>query len=97
MFVDLITRMSTVIEGDGSTLLDNSLVLFSSEISDGDRHNHDDLPVLLAGRGGGVHNAGQHIVHPNQTPVANLYLAMAQAAGATAAVHGDSTGILNLG
>lgn len=96
MFVDLVTRMQAITEADGSTLLDNSLVLFSSEISDGDRHNHDDLPVLLAGRGGGFHDAGQHIVHPDQTPVANLYLAMAEAAGSTATSHGDSTGILSL-
>ncbi len=95
MYADLLERMRSVTEADGSTLLDNSLVLFSSEVSDGDRHNHDDLPVLLAGRGGG-HAAGNHVVHPWQTPVANLYLAMGQAAGATATSHGDSTGILPL-
>ncbi|RME27698.1 MAG: DUF1552 domain-containing protein [Deltaproteobacteria bacterium] len=97
MFVDLVQRLQSAVEPDGSTVLDNALVCFSSEISDGNRHNHDDLPVLLAGRGGGVHAAGQHVVHPERTPVANLYLAMAQAAGASVSAHGDSTGILDLG
>lgn len=96
MYADLVQRMQGITEADGSTLLDNSLVLFSSEISDGDRHNHDDLPVLLAGRGGGIHAAGEHVVHPDQTAIADLFLAMAQAAGSTVGQHGDSTGPLTL-
>lgn len=96
MYADLVQKMAAITEPDGSTLLDNSLVAFSSEISDGDWHNHNDLPVLLAGRGGGVHAAGEHVVHPDETPIANLFLAMAQAAGSTVSQHGDSTGVMSL-
>lgn len=94
-FAMLLEAMNSVIEPDGNTLLDNSLVCLSSEISDGNWHNHNDLPVLLAGRGGGLHAAGEHRMHLD-TPVANLYLAMAEAAGVSVASHGDSTGILPL-
>ena len=92
-FAALLTRMKGVQEGDGN-LLDNSLVFFSSEISDGNRHNHDDLPILLAGRGGGAVTAGRHTRYPNQTPIANLFVSMLQAAGSTAQSFGDSTGPL---
>lgn len=95
-FADLVARLQAIPDVDGGTLLDNTLVMFSSEISDGDWHNHDNLPVLLAGRGGGAHTPGRHLVLPDDTPIANLYVAMAQAAGATTAAHGDSTGVLSL-
>jgi hypothetical protein len=54
-------------EGD-SNMLDNSMIVYGAGISDGDRHNHDDLPILLAGRGAGSLNPGQHHVFPDQTP-----------------------------
>lgn len=95
-YADLVARMAAVQEADGSTLLDNSLVFFSSEISDGDRHNHDDLPVLLAGRGGGQVTPGRHLRLAEGTPVANVFLTMAQAAGVSVAQHGDSTGAADL-
>jgi hypothetical protein len=94
-FNNLLTAMAAVTEADGSTLLDNSLVCLSSEIADGDRHNHNDLPVLLAGGGGGQHTVGEHRLHTD-VPVANLYLAMAAAAGVSVATHGDSSGVLSL-
>lgn len=70
------------IDEAGSTLLDNTLVLYSSEISDGNRHNHDDLPVLLAGGSNLGVASGQHLRF-NKTPIASLFLSLIQLMGAT--------------
>ncbi len=78
-FAVLLAKMAAAEEGEG-TLLDNSLVMLGSEISDGDRHNHDDLPVLLAGRGGGAVTPGRHVVYDN-VPLANLHIGMLEAFG----------------
>jgi hypothetical protein len=89
---DLLGRLRAVPEGDGS-LLDHCLFMMTSECSDGDRHNHDDLPVLVAGRGGGAVDPGRHIVL-DETPLANLYVSMLDAAGVSAASFANSTGPL---
>ena len=94
MFADLLVKMAAVSEDDGSTLLDNSLVFFSSEIEDGNTHSHSNMPILLAGGAGGAVASGRHIVYPDGTPVANLLLRMAQIAGADVDSFGDSTGPL---
>jgi hypothetical protein len=89
----LLERLAAVVEGDG-TLLDNCLIAYGSGNSDGDRHNHDDLPILLAGGGGGTVRGGRHVLYAAETPVTNLWLAMLQRAGVAAAGIGDSTGSL---
>lgn len=92
----LLERMSSIVEPDGSTLLDSSMVYFSSEIEDGNAHRHFNLPVLLAGRGGGVIETGRHIVHDG-VPMANLFLAMLQGLGVDVDSFGDdSSGALPL-
>ncbi len=93
----LLTRMREVKEGDG-TLLDNSMLLYGSGISDGDRHNHDDLPILVAGRAGGAIRPGRHIRFKEKTPLCNLYVSMLEIMGIQADSFSDSTGRLtNLG
>ena len=74
------------------------MVAYGSGNSDGNAHNHDDLPVLLAGRGCGTIQAGRHLTFPKRadTPLMNLYLALFQRMGAPAASFGDSTGVLSL-
>ena len=90
----LLDRLQNVEEGDG-TLLDNTLVMMGSEISDGNRHNHYDMPVLLAGGGGGAHLPGRHIRLASERPVADLYTSMLQAAGVAIDTFGmDGTGPL---
>ena len=89
----LLGRMKQVKEGEG-TLLDNSLVMIGSGIGDGNRHNHDNLPVLMAGRGGGAVTPGRHIAYPRWTRLNDLYLSMLAAAGAPTQSLGDSTGVL---
>ena len=64
----LLEKMQSIQEHDG-TLLDNSMVVFGGGISDGDRHNHDDLPVLLAGKGGGTIKTGRHLVYQDYTAI----------------------------
>ena len=89
----LLSRLKLIREGDGS-LLDNCMIVYGSGISDGDRHNHDDLPILLAGGGGGRIRAGQHVRYKNGTPLCNLYLWMMKQIGANADRFGDSSGVL---
>ncbi len=86
-------RLRAVREGDRS-LLDGSMVMYGSGISDGNRHNHDDLPILLAGRGGGTVTAGRHLRYPDETPLGNLYLAMLHRMGLKEEQFGDSSGLL---
>lgn len=85
-FVELLQAMAAIDEG-GASMLDNSLVYFGSEISDGDLHSHQDIPVLVAGRAGGLYEPGTHTAHGN-APMANLFLAIAGLFG----VHLDNFG-----
>jgi hypothetical protein len=77
----LLGKLDAIDEG-GATLLDNTLVLYSSEISDGNRHNHDDLPVLLAGGDNLGIKGGEHLRF-DKTPIASLFLSLIQTMGAT--------------
>lgn len=95
-FSYFLTKLKSIQDGDRS-LLDNSMILYGSSISDGNRHNHDDLPILLAGRGGGTIETGRHLVYPENTPLNNLYLAMASRMGADLPKLGDSTATLQIG
>jgi hypothetical protein len=92
-FAYFLARLKAIREGEG-TVLDHSTIVYGSGISDGDRHNHDDLPILVAGKGGGTIKPGRHIVYPKDTPLNNLYLAMLERVGARAPSLGDSTGPL---
>ncbi|MDA8697789.1 DUF1552 domain-containing protein [Rhodopirellula sp.] len=87
-----LSRLTQVREANGKTLLDNSMIVYGSGISDGDRHNHDDLPIILAGGGGGRIRSGRHIRYENGTPLCNLYLWMMHQMGAQAEQFGDSSG-----
>lgn len=90
-FAYFLSRLTQVRENNGKTLLENSMVVYGSGISDGDRHNHDDLPILLAGAGAGRIQTGRHIRYENGTPLCNLYLWMMRQMGAKAESFGDST------
>ncbi|HYV27764.1 MAG TPA: DUF1552 domain-containing protein [Candidatus Eisenbacteria bacterium] len=89
----LLQRLKSIKEGDG-TLLDNCMIAYGSGNSDGNAHNHDDLPVLLAGRGGGTLHPGRHLRYEKETPLTNLWLAMLDRVGVKAERVGDSTGRL---
>ncbi len=89
----LIGRMKSIKEGDG-TLLDHTMLVYGSGNSDGNAHNHDDLPILIAGRGCGTLKPGQHIVYPKETPLNNLWLALLNRMELKVHQLGDSTGEL---
>jgi hypothetical protein len=94
-FAYFLGRLKAVKEGEG-TLLDNCMIVYGGAISDGNRHNHDELPVILAGRGGGTLETGRHIRYPRNTPMANLFLSLLDRAGAGESIErfGDSSGRL---
>jgi uncharacterized protein DUF1552 len=94
-FAHLLARLKAVTEGDG-TLLDNCMIAYGSGNSDGNAHNHDNLPILLAGKGGGTFKTGRHLRFPRETPLNNLWLALLQRVDVKLQTLGDSTGILSL-
>ena len=86
--------MSSIREGE-RTLLENSMVLFGSSFSDGNRHDPSNLPIVLAGKGGGKINTGRHIASPKGTPLCNLYVPMLEAMGTPVERFGDSNGTID--
>jgi hypothetical protein len=93
-FAYLIERMKNLDEG-GSSLLDNSMVLFGSTLKDGNRHDPHDLPLVLAGRGGGTLKPGRRVRFGPDTPLCNLHLSLMQRMGVKAEAFGDSTRVLD--
>ncbi len=91
-FAYMIERLRSIKEGD-RTLLDNTVLLFGSSLRDGNSHSPHNLPIVLAGRGGGM-ESGRHIVCPKDTALCNLYLSLLNRAGVDAKQFGDSTGLL---
>lgn len=89
----MVGRMKQIRDGDG-TLLDNSMVLFGSGMSDGNSHSPRNLPLVLAGRGGGRFATGRHVAYAKKTPLCNLYTSMLDSIGAPVERFGDSTGRL---
>ncbi|GDY14591.1 hypothetical protein LBMAG53_34690 [Planctomycetota bacterium] len=92
-YVYLIQRLAAIKEG-GGRLLDHSVLLFGSGFSDGNSHQANNLPFILAGRGGGSIATGRHLRYLDGTPLCNLYLAIGKQMGMTAEKFGDSTGPL---
>jgi hypothetical protein len=92
-FAYFIDKMKTTKDGDKS-LLDRSMIVYGSGISDGNRHNHNDLPVLLFGKGNGAITTGRHVEYEKDTPMANLFLSMLDRMHVPTERLGDSTGKL---
>ncbi len=92
-FAYFIGKLKSIPEGEG-TLLDNCMIAYGSGNSDGNRHTHENLPLLVAGKGGGTLKTGRHIRYPIETPVNNLWLAMLDRMGTPTESLGDSTGVL---
>jgi hypothetical protein len=90
LFSYLVDKMRKTPDGDGS-LLDHSIIVYGSGLSDGNRHTHEDLPVALVGHGGDF-KLGSHIVYPKGTPMTNLYLTLLDRMGVHEETIGDSTG-----
>jgi hypothetical protein len=88
-------KLKATPDGDG-TLLDHSMVLYGSGLSDGNQHNHQDLPVVLAGGASGRLKGGRHINNPTDTPMSNLLLAMLETFDVQVDKFGDSNGKVTL-
>jgi hypothetical protein len=86
-------KLDSIQEPNG-TLLDNSMVLYGSGLSDGNRHQHDNLPIVLAGGAGGKIKTGRHISTKEETPMGNLFLSMLDCLGTPTDGIGDSKGRL---
>ncbi|MBX5496383.1 MAG: DUF1552 domain-containing protein [Bryobacteraceae bacterium] len=89
----LLGKLREAKEGEGS-VLDNSMILFGAGLRDGNKHDPHNLPILLAGRGGGRIDTGKHLVYTPDTPLANLYVSMLDAFGTPVERFADSTGPL---
>lgn len=92
-FAYFLKQLKSMPEGQGN-VLDNSMIVYGSGIADGNSHNHNDLPVLLAGRGRGQLNPGRHVRFEGRPPMTNLFLSMLDRMGAPVDQLGDSTGRL---
>jgi hypothetical protein len=89
-----LNNLKSIKEGDGN-LLDNSMIMFSSGLRDGNRHSPYNLPIVMAGSGGGKLKTGQNIQFEKNTPLANLYLTMLQNMDVNVDKFGDSTRALS--
>ncbi|MBL7044020.1 MAG: DUF1552 domain-containing protein [Pirellulaceae bacterium] len=94
-FAYFLRKLKSEEEGSG-TLLDNSLIMYGSGLSDGNRHHHHNLPVVLAGRGGGTIRTGRHISTGGEMPLNNLFLSLLDRVGADVERVGDSSGRLTV-
>lgn len=94
-FARFLRTLDSMEEPDGTSVLQNSMIVYGGGIGDGNRHNHDELPVVLAGGGGGALNPGRHVLLGESTPMTNLYTAMLDRMGVKAESVGDSTGRLD--
>ena len=94
MLAYFLEKLRSTKDGDG-TLLDHSMIVYGSCISDGNTHENSDLPILLLG-GGTKAKMGRHIAYPKDTPMCNLYLTMLDTLGIHMDSFGDSTGKLEL-
>ena len=95
MLAYFIDKLATTNDGDG-TLLDHSMILYGSSMSNGNQHDHDPLPIVLLGGAGGTMEGNRHIITPPHTPMANLLLGMLDKLGVRKDAFGDSTGTLTL-
>ena len=93
-FAGWVEKLKSIREGDRS-LLDNSMIVYGAGLADGNRHNHEDLPTLIAGRGGNYIKTGRRIVVRRETPMCNLFLTMMDRMGVPAEHFGDATGRLD--
>ena len=92
-FAYFLQKLDTLKDIDGSSVLDNSMVMYGGAHSDGNKHRHNNLPIVLAGGGGGRLNTGRHVAQAADTPLNNLFLGMLEHMGANPGKLGDSTAV----
>jgi hypothetical protein len=95
LFAYFLDKLNSIPDGEG-TLLDNSLIMYGSGMSDGNSHNHDPLPMVLAGRAGGRLEGNRHLLNPDSTNMSNLMVAVLEKLGIEQNSFGDSTAHMTL-
>jgi hypothetical protein len=95
LFGDFVEKLRAIPDGDGS-LLDHSLVMYGSGMGNGDQHDQNKIPIMLAGSAAGRLKGGRHIANPSPTPLANLIAGLGQVAGLDLGRLENSTGIVEL-
>jgi hypothetical protein len=93
LFSRFLDKMASTRDGDGS-LLDHTILLFGSNMSNSNAHNHYPLPNLVIGGGAGTLKGGRHLKYPDHTPMTNLLITMLDKAGVKMEKLGDSTGMM---
>lgn len=93
-FAHFVAKLKATPDGDG-TLLDHTMIVYGSGISDGNRHEHNNLPTLLIGGGNGTLKTGRHVMYPAETPMNNLFMSMLDRVGVQTESLGDANGQLN--
>ncbi|MDC0598973.1 DUF1552 domain-containing protein, partial [Gammaproteobacteria bacterium] len=91
VFASFVQKLAEMPDGDGS-MLDNSILLYGSNMSNSNAHDHFPLPTAIVGKGGGTIKGGQHLAYPDRTPVSNLMLTLLDRIGVEQESIGDSTG-----
>lgn len=95
LFTHFLEQLDSIRDGDGNTLLDNSMVVYGGGLSDGNLHTQANLPVLFGGAQRGQLRGGVHLRYSAETPITNLFLSMLDMMGVPVDSLGDSTGRLN--
>jgi hypothetical protein len=93
LLAHLLEKLATIKEGE-RRLLDQCVLVYGSGLGDGNRHNHDDLPIALFGQAGGAIKTGRHVRYSEDTPLTNLYTSLLEITGAPTPKFSDSTGKL---
>ena len=93
-FAYLVKKLAATPEGDG-TMLDYTMLLYGTGISDSNTHFHDDLPIALVGGQAAGLSGGRYVRHPKGTPLTNLYVTILESLGVPVEKFGDSTGTLS--
>jgi hypothetical protein len=92
VFSDFLAKLDAIPDGDGGSVLDNSIFLYGGNMSNSNQHNQFPLPTVVVGRGGGALKGHQHLRYPDRTPLANLLFTLLLRAGVPVEKVGDSTG-----
>jgi hypothetical protein len=95
LFAQFLDKLKATPDGDGS-ILDHSLFLYGSGMSNGNQHDHENLPTLVIGGGAGTHKGNNHIKMAKSTPLSNLVVSICGKAGVDIAKFGQSSGAIEL-
>jgi hypothetical protein len=94
VFADFVDKLAALPDGDKGSMLDNAMLLYGSNMSNSNAHDHYPLPTAIVGRAGGRIKGNQHIVAPEHTPVTNLMMTILDRVGVTPEETGDATGLI---